>query len=279
MNTVIGTRDSYGKPLLVIIPAYNEEKNIGAVLEAMQTPEIAAIADVLVMNDASTDSTAEIVWNGGAHCVTHVFNLGYGGGLQVGYKYAARLGYRFVIQMDADGQHDVSNIPALYAALTADSRPDIVLGSRYMEGSSPYDPGPLKNAAYRWFRWIIKRMTGQTIADPTSGLQGLSRRAIRFYSGYQHFDDRYPDANMLVQMLLLGFRVEQIPAVMHYRTQGASMHSGIVKPAVYMLRMTLSLIAVWLRVRVLKIQVSEAEALLREDRTGREEASYASFAQ
>ncbi len=265
----IGTRDSLNKPLLVIIPAYNEEKNIGGVLESLRMPEIAAVADVLVMNDASTDSTAEKVWDGGAHCVTHVFNLGYGGGLQVGYKYAARQGYRYVIQMDADGQHDISNVMNLYRALTSETHPDIVVGSRYMEGSSPYDPGLMKNLAYRWFRTILKMMTGQVIADPTSGLQGLSRCAIRFYSGYQHFDDRYPDANMLAQMIMLGFRVEQIPAVMHYREQGTSMHSGIIKPAIYMLRMTLSLMAVWIRVRVLKIQVSEAAALLN-DKTAEE---------
>ena len=181
----------------------------------------------------------------------------------MGYKYAARMGYRYVIQMDADGQHDVCNVPRLYEALTSETRPDIVVGSRYMEGSSDYDPGALRSLAYRLFRRILKEMTGQTVADPTSGLQGLSRRAIRFYAGYQHFDDRYPDANMLAQMLLLGFRVEQIPAVMHYRTEGTSMHSGIVKPAFYMLRMALSLMAVWIRVKVLKIQVEEARALLR----------------
>lgn len=261
------TKESLNKPVLVIIPAYNEEKNIERVLKALREPEIAAFADVMVMNDASTDSTAEKVWSGGAYCVTHVFNLGYGGGLQVGYKYAARQDYRFVIQMDADGQHDVSNVTALYRALTSETRPDIVVGSRYMEDSSPYDPGLMKNLAYRWFRLILRQMTGKSIADPTSGLQGLSRRAIRFYSGYKHFDDRYPDANMLAQMLLLGFSVEQIPAVMHYRTRGKSMHSGLIKPAVYMLRMTLSLIAVWIRVRVLKIHVREADRILNEEIT------------
>lgn len=267
----LGTRDSQNKPVLVIIPAYNEEKNIGRVLQALRAPEIAAFADVLVMNDASTDSTADKVWEGGAHCVTHVFNLGYGGGLQVGYKYAARQGYSYVIQMDADGQHDVANVSALYEALRSETRPDIVVGSRYMDGSSTYDPGMMKNIAYKWFRMILRQMTGQNIADPTSGLQGLSHRAIRFYAGYKHFDDRYPDANMLAQMLLLGFRVEQIPAVMHYRTEGTSMHSGLIRPAIYMLRMTLSLMAVWLRIRVLKIQVCEAEELLREGSRDKEQ--------
>ena len=264
---MIRNRDSHHKPVLIIIPAYNEEKSIGAVLEGLRRPEIAEISDILVMNDASTDATAEIAWDGGAHCVTHVFNLGYGGGLQVGYKYADRQGYRYVIQMDGDGQHDVSNILLLYDALRGESAPDIVVGSRFMDGSADYRSGFLKDTAYRWFRMLLRNMTGIYFADPTSGLQGLSRKAIRFYARYQHFDDRYPDANMLAQMVLLGFRVEQIPAVMHYRTEGTSMHSGILKPAVYMVRMTLSLIAVWIRVKWLKIHVREAEDLLAEENT------------
>ena len=258
-------RDGLHKPLLVIIPVYNEEKNICSVLEALSSPEIAEIADVLVMNDASTDTTAEKAWDCGAHCVTHVFNLGYGGGLQVGYKYADRQGYRYVIQMDGDGQHDVCNVLPLYDKLRGETEPDIVVGSRYMDGSSPYNPGFLKDAAYKWFRLLLRWMTGVSIADPTSGLQGLSRRAIRFYARFRHFDDRYPDANMLAQMLLLGFRVEQVPAVMHYRMEGTSMHSGLIRPAVYMLRMTLSLLSVWIRVKVLKIHVQEAKDLLSEN--------------
>lgn len=262
--------DRLNKPLLIIIPAYNEEKSLGRVLEDLRNDDIASVADVLVMNDASTDSTAEIAWNGGAACVTHVFNLGYGGGLQVGYKYADRHRYRYVIQIDGDGQHDVSNVAKLYSELTSERRPDIVLGSRFMEGSSPYEPGLLRKTAYSWFRWMLKRMTGQSIADPTTGLQGLSRRAIRFYSRFRHFDDRYPDANMLAQMMLLGFRVEQIPAVMHYRTSGSSMHSGLIKPAIYMIRMSLSLLSVWIRVRVLRIQAEEARMLLDEENSGKE---------
>lgn len=256
------------KELLIIIPAYNEEKNLGAVLDQLQALEIASVADILVMNDASVDHTADIAHEHGVFCVTHVFNLGYGDGLQIGYRFAVRRGYRYVIQMDADGQHDVCNVPALYKALTegtAKDRPDIVLGSRYMDGDQSYQAGLAKKVAYSWFRQLIRGMTGETIADPTTGLQGLSHSTFRFYARYKHFDDRFPDANMLAQMLMLGFRVKQIPAVMHYRTEGTSMHSGIIKPIKYMARMTLSLIAVWLRIRVLKIDVAEVERLRRDE--------------
>ena len=95
------------KELLIIMPAYNEEKNIEAVLYELEKPEISSIADILVMNDASSDSTNWVVKAHGHTLVTHVFNLGYGSALQLGYKYAIRRKYKYVIQMDADGQHDI----------------------------------------------------------------------------------------------------------------------------------------------------------------------------
>ena len=118
-----------------------------------------------------------------------------------------------------------------------------------LEGSAEYNPGAIKKFAYSLFRGIIRLFTGKRISDPTSGLQIISRRAFTFYSKFSNFDDKYPDANMLLQMLLLGYRIEEIPAVMHYRTTGKSMHSGL-KPFIYMFRMTYSIIAVWLMVRV-----------------------------
>ena len=235
------------KDLLIIIPAYNEEDNIAEVLEQLERPEIAAIADILVMNDASKDDTNWIVKERGHALVTHVFNLGYGSALQLGYKYAIRRNYEYVIQMDADGQHDICNIPVIYQELkTKDEQsvsPDIVLGSRFMEGSSEFPVSSVKRFAFWLFRSMIRSMSGRIIADPTTGLQGLNRKAVLYYSKYNHFDDRYPDANMLLQMLLMGYHVREIPAVMHARTSGESMHSGI-KPAIYMIRMFFSVWAV-----------------------------------
>lgn len=250
------------KDLLIIMPAYNEEKNIVPVLEKLERPEIAEIADVLVMNDASSDSTSWVVKFHGHTLVTHVFNLGYGSALQLGYKYAIRRDYKYVIQMDADGQHDICNIPKLYERLKtadADGRyPDIVLGSRFMKESAAYPVSLVRKVAYAWFRQMIRAFTGRKIADPTTGLQGLSRKAVLYYSKYKHFDDRYPDANMIIQMILLGFRIDEIPAVMHARTEGKSMHAGL-KPIVYMFRMTFSILAVVFRVKVLKIDAGAGE--------------------
>lgn len=245
------------KEVLIIIPAYNEAENIGAFLEQLENPEIMEIADVLVINDASTDRTCDIVRSRGHQVVNHVYNLGYGCGLWVGYKCAVKKGYRYVIQVDADGQHDVCNVLELYRRLvTPDEQghtPDIVLGSRFVEGSVAYPTPFVKKVAYVLFRLLIRIGTGKKIQDPTTGLQGLSRRAFSYYAGFGRFDDKYPDANMIMQMLLLGFRVEEVPAVMHARTQGVSMHSGIIKPLHYMFRMMYSIIAVWIRVKLFRV--------------------------
>lgn len=243
------------KELLIIMPAYNEAGNIENVLTQLEAPEIAAIADLLVMNDASSDNTNWIVKEHKHALVTHVFNLGYGSALQLGYKYAIRREYKYVIQMDADGQHDVCNIPVIYKKLKeADANgicPDIVLGSRFLKDSEDFNVSVLKKAAYRLFRRFIYVATGRYIADPTTGLQGLSRRAVLHYSKYRNFDDKYPDANMIIQMLLLGFNIEEIPAVMHERVSGKSMHSGL-KPFLYMFHMSFSIFAVMCRIKLLK---------------------------
>lgn len=247
--------DKMRKELLVIIPAYNEEKNIGATLDGLEAAGITEWADVLVMNDASRDRTAEIVKQRNYPVVTHVYNMGYGSGLQVGYKYAVRKGYEYVIQMDADGQHDPGNVKKIYEKLTEEdgeeNRPDIVLGSRFVEGSETFSVSFVKKIAYRFFRMLIRLGTGRRIQDPTTGLQGLSRRAFSYYSQYQNFDDQYPDANMIMQMLLLGFNIREVPAVMHLREVGSGMHSGL-EPVFYMIKMFFSVLAVMFRIDVLK---------------------------
>ena len=130
------------KEVLIIIPAYNEEKNIVPLLEKLEQPEITQFADILVVNDASQDKTNHVTKKRNHTVITNVFNLGYGSGLQLGYKYAVRKGYSYVIQMDADGQHDVCNLLEIYKELQKEDEngklPDIVLGSRFMEGSSGF---------------------------------------------------------------------------------------------------------------------------------------------
>lgn len=241
------------KDLLIIIPAYNEGKTIGALLDQLTAPEIKAFADVLVMNDCSKDNTEEVVRGYDVTIVNHVYNLGYGSGLQLGFKYAVSKGYKYVIQMDADGQHDVCNVRAIYDRLINPREdgtyPDIVLGSRFMKDSPKYPTSAVKKFAYKLFGCMIKIGAGNKITDATTGLQGLNYRAFSYYAMYNHFDDKYPDANMIMQMSLLGYDIEEVPALMHVRTEGVSMHSGL-KPFVYMFRMMFSIIAAYIRVKM-----------------------------
>ncbi len=239
--------------VLILIPAFNEEENMEAFFDKLCKPEIRSFADILVVNDASRDRTGLIAKKYPVNVVTHVFNLGYGSALQVGYKYAVRRGYDYVIQLDADGQHNISNILHIYQCLSVpDSEgrlPDIVIGSRFVEGSSSFRISFIKKWSIALFSWMIRRATGQVITDPTSGLQGLSKRAFTYYSNFGNFDYYYPDANMIIQMLLLGFRVVETSSVMHERTAGVSMHTGLLKQVTYMLIMPLSIWSVVVRVK------------------------------
>lgn len=246
------------KELLIIIPAYNEEENIQEVLRRLKKCRIEEFADILVIDDASEDATPWIVRKEGYGLVRNICRLGYGNSLRLGYQYAVRKNYLYVIQMDADGQHDVCNIPAIYSRLREkDARgrtPDIVLASRFMKDSSDFSVSILKKIAYEWFRILIYAATGEKIAAPTTGLQGLNRRAFCYYSDFRHFDEKYPDANVLLQMLLLKFSVAQIPAVMHARTGGRSMHKGL-SAFWYMCRMFFDIPAVIFRIKILKKDV------------------------
>lgn len=243
------------KELLVIIPAYNEEKNIREVLKQLRKQRIEEQADILVIDDASEDSTARIVQAERYLLIRNICRLGYGNTLRVGYQYAVTKNYRYVIQMDADGQHDVCNIPVIYKKLVeADVNglyPDIVLASRFMKGSSDFPVHLLKRAAYAWFRLWVYAAAGRKIADPTTGLQGLSRKAFEYYCNFRHFDDKYPDANIIIQMLLLNFNIVQIPAAMYARTGGKSMHKGF-SAFWYMCRMFFEIPAVIFRIKILK---------------------------
>ena len=246
------------KELLVLIPARNEEENIGAVLEEVARRRIQDLADIVVINDASEDGTARVVRKWPVHMLTNLERMGYGTSLQIGYRYALEKGYRYIIQMDGDGQHDVCNIPVIYNKLKEadeDGRyPDIVLGARFRKDSSDFPVSWPKKVVYSLFRGMIHLVTGAKISDPTTGLQGLSRKAFLYYSKYNHFDDKYPDANMLVLMLMIRFKVVEIPAVMHARTAGKSMHSGL-KPFWYMLRVMYSTVIIIFRVKFLKMDV------------------------
>lgn len=233
--------------LLIIIPAYNEEESIGAFLSSLLDSSIPDIADVVVINDASTDQTVSIVRSLGIPVISHPYNLGYGTALQTGYKYACDHHYHYLIQMDGDGQHDICNIKRIYQCLLDQDAPDIVIGSRFFKESKSFAISFAKKIAIRFFQKAIYMASKQHVTDPTSGLQGLKESAFSYYAQFGNFDNNYPDANMIIQMALLGFHIKEIPAVMHERQAGQSMHFGIIEPFLYMCIMLFSTSNVFIR--------------------------------
>ncbi len=245
------------KEILLIIPAYNEEKNIGGVLQELRDSGTLDYMDVLVIDDGSADNTSQVAGQyEEVEVVRQVYNMGYGAALQTGYKYAQQQGYSYLLQMDADGQHDLKNLEVICRRLGCFEQgepsrrlPDIVIGSRFLDGSDSFAMSKIRLVAIRMFQWVIRMLTGYRLTDPTSGLQGMNRRAFSYYAQYSNFDIKYPDLNMVIQMLLLGYHIEEIPAVMHPRTQGVSMHSGALHAMKYMVVMALSTMVAFIRYR------------------------------
>ncbi len=241
------------KEVLLIIPAYNEEASLGGLIQGLSESPICQVADLLVVNDGSYDATGRIAYDMGALVLTHVYNMGYGTALQVGYKYALRHGYKYVLQIDGDAQHDIANLQTMMDIMLSERQPpiDILIGSRFLPGAKSFPISKPRMLVIRIFRWIIKFATGRVITDPTSGLQALSERAFEFYSRFNNFHYEYPDMNMIIQMLLNDFVIEEFPALMHERAAGESMHSAL-KPVVYLCKMMLGTMIVIIREKMAK---------------------------
>lgn len=227
---------------LIIIPAYNEEKNIGKVLEKINN--LILDMDVLVVNDGSRDNTRRVVLESGGYVISHPFNQGYGAALQTGFKYAKEKNYDYVIQFDADGQHSPEELYYMKEEI-CEGIADIINGSRFL-GRTAQNLGALKKMVINMLRFIIRITTGTKISDPTCGFKALSKRTFEYYSAMGNFPPDYPDADVLIQMLKLGYKVKEIPINVQEREAGKSMHSGI-KPAIYLAKMLLSIIVILLR--------------------------------
>ena len=228
--------------LLIIIPAYNEEKNIKKVLEEIKK-EI-NYADILVINDSSTDQTMKIVKKKKIKCITNIYNLKYALSIQVGIKYAYYNDYDYVIQMDADGQHIAKEALKLYQEMKK-SNCDIVIGSRYIKDYG-YKSPLFRRIGTKMFELLIRLFCKQTIKDPLSGFQCLNKSVIKKYALYDNYPE-YPDANLIIEMLLEGYKIREIPVKMRLRENGVSMHSGIIKPLKYMIEQFYTCIIVFIQ--------------------------------
>lgn len=225
--------------ILVIIPTYNEEMNIGGVIDELRRDF--CIADILVVNDCSSDNTVGVLKSRNVDYITTTFNSGYSGALQLGFKYAKLKNYKYVIQFDGDGQHIALEALKLYNTMKS-SKADIVIGSRFLKKTN-YKHGFFRKIGTNLFVKIIKLVSNSEILDPTSGFQILSEKVYSYYSGIGNFPD-YPDANLIIFMLLKGYNVEEVSVNMRERVYGVSMHSGILKPIKYMIEMIYSIILI-----------------------------------
>ncbi len=231
------------KKSLIIIPAYNESGRIGEVIDKIKQYGLGS--DILVVDDGSSDDTAEIANSHGIDVVSLPFNLGYGATLETGYKYAYENGYEYIAQMDADGQHEPKCIIDLINAVKKGDA-DLVIGSRYLRDCG-YRTTFARKIGTIIFSKIATFLSKKKITDPTSGFQAMNRKVLEFFVN-NFFPSDYPDADILILLGRSGFRVSEIPVIMYSSEKDKkSMHSGIFKPLYYNFKMFLSLLMIFLR--------------------------------
>ncbi len=227
---------------LIVMPAHNEEKNIGKLIDEVKKdlPNI----DLIVINDASTDKTEEIVKEKQIKCITLPFNLGYSLAVQTGIKYAKEHEYNYVIQMDADGQHIPSEAKKLLDYIEKE-KVDIVIGSRFLE-KTQYKHGIMRKLGTNILSKLIKIICHKTIKDPTSGFQCINEKTINYFSCMGNYPE-FPDANLIIELLLQKYEICEVSINMRERKYGKSMHSGLIGPAKYMVKVTYNIIIIILR--------------------------------
>lgn len=202
--------------VLIVIPAFNEEDALPAVLDELAT--VVPQFDVLVVDDGSSDATAAVARSAGVPVAVLPFNLGVGGALRTGIRYAVEHGYDVAVQFDADGQHDPTEIKTLLDALDAGA--DMVVGSRFGGEQTSYQVGAVRWGAMSVLRLAVKLLSGRRFTDTSSGFKAFSRPVLR------HFAHNYPYEYLsdTVEALLLacyaGFHVVEVPVQMRERAGG-----------------------------------------------------------
>ena len=228
--------------VLVVVPALNEAASIGAVIAEVQ--HTLPAADVLVVDDGSRDRTAEIARAAGASVVSLPFNLGVGGAMRTGFRYARRYSYDAVVQIDADGQHDPAFLPPVLAAL---QHTDVVIGARFAGVGDYQVRGP------RWWVMqllsrVISRIVGAPVTDATSGFRAANRRAIGVFATHYPAEYLGDTVESLVIARRVGLTVSQVPVAMRPRTGGAA-SQGVLSSVLYLGRamtaLALALVRRW----------------------------------
>jgi glycosyltransferase involved in cell wall biosynthesis len=228
---------------LAVIPAYNESATVADVVRRVR--EQAPFFDVVVVNDGSTDDTAARARAAGADVLEMPFNLGIGGAVQAGFVYARENDYRYMTQVDGDGQHEPKEIPTLLQTMAADPSLDVICGSRFLVPGE-YLPPVSRRTGIHLFAFLLSRIVGQPVTDPTSGFRLYNRRAIELFSADYPHD--YPEVEAVLMLHNHRLRMAEVPVRMFERGGGqSSIRSG--KSAYYTIKVLLALFVGLLRRR------------------------------
>jgi len=201
--------------VLAIIPAYNEEKTIASVINELKTHKF---IDILVINDGSRDSTSKIAHSLCVEVIDSIENQGIGSAMKKGYQFANNNGYDIAIQVDADGQHDISKINELILVIKENNF-DMVIGSRYIE-KTQYVPSIFRHLGAKYFSFFIFLLHKKTIKDTTSGYRVVNKLLINYFAEY--YPSYYPEVPMLSRLIDLKYKICEIPVEMKKRQGGKS---------------------------------------------------------
>lgn len=210
---------------LVIIPAFNEEGNLEKTVKDIK--DNAPDFDYVIINDCSTDKTLEMCRRHGFSYLNLPVNLGIGGAVQTGYRYAYYHGYDIAVQFDGDGQHSAAHLENMVTTLI-DTESDMVIGSRFIEKEGFQSSG-LRRIGIKYFTGLIKLLTGKKITDPTSGMRMVNKKLLEKFT--DEYPKDYPEPESVVTILSEKYKVTEIPVVMNEREEGVSSIS--LKNSVY----------------------------------------------
>ena len=221
--------------VLIIIPAYNEMESILNTIADIRAN--AGAVDYVVINDCSTDETERLLRENGASYVSLPCNLGIGGGVQAGYRFAREHGYDVAIQFDGDGQHEAKYIPDLIRSLE-DGPADIAIGSRFIRKEGFQSSG-LRRAGIGFLSGLIRALCGVRVLDVTSGMRAVNLRFIELYS--VSYAQDYPEPEAILTAALRGARIVEVPVEMRER-QGGKSSINPLRSVYYMIKVSLALI-------------------------------------
>ncbi|HWH05999.1 MAG TPA: glycosyltransferase family 2 protein [Gaiellaceae bacterium] len=233
-----------GPRVVAIVPAYREEGAIGGVVRELRAFDPGL--DVVVIDDGSPDDTAAVARAAGAAVVRLPFNLGIGGAVQTGFKYALEGGYDLAVRLDGDGQHDPTELPKLIAPVLA-GEADIVVGSRFAEPGDAYRPPLARRLGIGLFARIVSLLVRQRVTDTTSGFQALNRKGIALFAADYPHD--YPEVEATVMVVRHELRLLEVPVRMREREHGSSSITAL-RSAYYVVKVLLALFVGLFRRRV-----------------------------